>query len=64
MPEGKAIKSDKQYGLMQAAAHGNSTRAKAMGLSPEVASKLIDETSPSRRHKFAKQMALGRKHKG
>ncbi len=54
MPEGRAIKSPKQYGLMQAAAHGN---LRGKGPSPEVAEKLIHETSPARRSRLAEELA-------
>jgi len=58
MPQGRAIKSAKQFGMMAAAAHGN---LRGEGPSAEVAEKLIHETSPARRSTFAK--ALGRKRK-
>lgn len=51
-------KSSKQYGLMQAAAHGN---LKGAGPSPEVAREFISKTSKKKRSAFAKQLA---KHKG
>lgn len=49
-------KSSKQYGLMQAAMHGN---LKGAGPSPEVAKEFIDKTPADKRSQFAK--ALGRK---
>ena len=60
MPAGKAIKSAKQYGLMQAARAGKSY---ASDISPNVAEKLIHETSPARRRRFAKQTAHRRKRR-
>lgn len=50
MPKGKAIKSAAQFRLMEGAAHG----AK-YGPSPEVAKKLLSETSHKRKKRFAKQ---------
>jgi len=46
-------KSAKQYGMMQAIAHGTSTKHGA-GPSPEVAKEFISKTSSSKRKKFAK----------
>jgi hypothetical protein len=46
-------KSAKQYGLMQAAAHGN---LRGMGPSPEVAREFIKATPPKKRSKFAKAL--------
>lgn len=51
-------KSAKQYGLMQAAAHGN---LRGVGPSPEVAEEFIHKTSPAKRSQFAR--ALGKKRK-
>lgn len=50
-------KSAKQYGLMQAAAHGN---LKGVGPSPKVAREFIDKTPHADRSKFAKAL---KKHK-
>jgi len=55
MPKGKAIKSAKQFRFMHAAKAGN-----VPGLSPSVAGKLLNETSESRKKKFAKAF---RRHK-
>lgn len=52
--------SAKQYGLMQAAAHGN---LRGMGPSPEVAREFIDKTPSQARAKFAKQIAKRRKRR-
>ena len=60
MPAGKAIKSSRQFGMMQAARAGKSY---ASDISPEVAEKLIHETSPARRSQFAKQGARRRKRR-
>jgi len=46
-------KSAKQYRMMQAIAHGTSTKHGA-GPSPEVAKEFISKTSLSKRSKFAK----------
>ena len=51
-------KSAKQYGLMQAAAHGN---LRGPGPSPEVAKEFIHKTSASKRSEYSK--VLGRKRK-
>ena len=52
------IKSSKQYGLMQAAAHGT---LKGIGPSPEVGKEFISKTPSSKRRKFAKALAKKRK---
>jgi hypothetical protein len=62
MPKGKAIKSPKQYGMMAAIAHGAMPR-NMHGPSPEVAEKLLHETSPNRRSSFAKAIAKHSKKK-
>ena len=49
------IKSSKQYGMMQAIAHGTSTK-KGLGPSPEVAREFIEKTSKSKRKMFAKKL--------
>ena len=54
MPAGTAIKSSRQWNLMQAARAGKSY---VSDISPNVAEKLIHETSPARRRRFAKQTA-------
>ena len=52
-------KSKAQYGLMQAAAHGN---LKSLGgPSPEVAKEFIEKTPEDKRKKFAKAIAKGKK---
>jgi len=48
-------KSKAQYGLMQAIAHGSSTKHGA-GPSPEVAREFISKTSSGKRKKFAKAL--------
>jgi len=50
-PIGKAIKSPKQYRLMQAKAHGNGI---GIGPSASVAQKLIGETSTYNRKRLAR----------
>lgn len=45
-------KSAKQYGLMQARAHGSP----GPGPSPEVAKRFIEETPSSKRSEFAKHL--------
>ena len=52
------VKSAKQYGLMQAAKHGN---LRGPGPSPEVAAEFIEKTSHEKRSQYAK--VLGRKRK-
>lgn len=49
-------KSAKQWGMMQAAAHG---RMRGIGPSPEVAKEFISKTPKAKRSSFAK--VLGRK---
>jgi hypothetical protein len=49
------IKSKKQFGLMQAAAHGS---LKGAGPSPEVAKEMLGKTSHMKKSAFAK---MGRK---
>lgn len=44
------VKSKKQYGLMQAAAHGN---LRGVGPSPAVAKEMIAKTPATKRKKFA-----------
>ncbi len=51
-------KSAKQYGLMQAAAHGN---LRGAGPSEEVGKEFVDATPPAKRSSFAK--ALRKKKK-
>jgi len=58
MPTGKAIKSARQYGLMAAIAHGADY---GFGPSPEVAEKLVRETSPVRRSAFMRTISRRRK---
>lgn len=53
------IKSKKQYGLMQAAAHGN--LKSGIGPSPEVAKEFIHKTPASKRSMFAKKLKKGKK---
>ena len=48
------VKSSKQYGLMQAAAHGK--LRSAAGPSPEVAREFINKTSSKKRSQFAKAL--------
>lgn len=48
-------KSAKQYGLMQAIAHGSKTGLG--GPSKEVAREFVDKTPHSKRKKFAKALA-------
>ena len=52
------VKSEKQWGLMQAAAHGN---LRGPGPSPEVAREFIHKTPASKRSAYAK--VLGKKRK-
>ena len=59
MPKGKAIKSAKQFRLMRAAASGKSS----IGPSPEVAEKLLRETSHERKSSYAKSMSKKRSKK-
>lgn len=47
-------KTSKQYGLMQASAHG---RLRGIGPSPDVAKEFIKETPAKKRRKFAKSLA-------
>jgi len=51
-------KSAKQYGLMQAAAHG---KLKGMGPPPDVAREFIEKTPPKKRRAFAKALASRKK---
>lgn len=51
MPKGRAIKSARQFRLMQAAAHG---KLRGPGPSPEVARKLLAETSHKKKSQFAR----------
>ena len=51
-------KSAKQYGLMEAAAHGN---LRGAGPSPEVAEEFIHKTPPAARSAFAKAIARKKK---
>lgn len=50
MPLGKAIKSAAQFRLMEAAAHGKAST----GPSPDIAKKLLSETTHGRKSNFAK----------
>ena len=52
------VHSARQYGKMQAIAHGN---ARGMGPSPNVAREMINKTSPKRRSQYAGQIAKKRK---
>jgi len=58
MPIGRSITSPRQFGFMEAAAHGNPYGA---SIDPGVAEKLIHETAPARRSAFAKTQAKRRK---
>lgn len=51
-------KSAKQFGLMQAAAHGN---LKGAGPPPEVAKEFIHKTPKKKRKSFSKSLARRRK---
>jgi len=53
MPKGKAIKSAKQFRFMEGVAHGMVPN-KGMGPSPEVAKKMLRETSHKKKSNFAK----------
>ena len=53
-----SAKSAKQYGFMQAKAHGNSTSG--IGPSPEVAREFINKTPSSKRKQFAKALKKGK----
>lgn len=50
MPKGRAITSAPQFRLMEAAAHGKAST----GPSPDVAKKLLSETTHARKSNFAK----------
>lgn len=50
MPKGRAIKSPAQFRLMEAAKSGKAS----IGPSPEVANKLLSETTENRKSNFAK----------
>jgi hypothetical protein len=52
--------SARQYGLMQAAAHGN---LQGLGPSPSVAKEFIDATPSSKRSEFAKALKKRKKKK-
>jgi len=52
--------SAKQYGLMQAVAHGTSKK-KPKGLSKAEARKFVMKTKPKKRSQFAKTLARKRK---
>jgi hypothetical protein len=54
-----SAKSVKQYGLMQAAAHGSITGKS--GPTKSVAKEFIDKTPSKKRKKFAKALAMNRK---
>ena len=54
-------KSAKQYGMMQAVAHGTSKMKHPAGPSPEVAREFIEKTSGKNRKQFAKMLAKKRK---
>ncbi len=51
MPKGKAVKSAKQFRFMEMRAHG---KGASTGPSPEVAKKLLEETSHKRKSAFAR----------
>lgn len=53
--------SAKQYGFMQARAHGD---ASGPGPSPAVADEFIHKTPPAKRKQFAKALAAKRKKPG
>lgn len=54
------VKSAKQYGMMQAAAHGT---LRGAGPSEAVAKEFIAKTSPAMRAKFAREIAKKRRRR-
>lgn len=56
------ISSPRQYGFIQAKAHG--TARKAGGPTAEQAREMIHETPPEKRSRFQQILARGRKRKG
>lgn len=58
MPKGNAIKSPKQFRLMEAVMHGG---LKGKGPSAGVAGKLLAETSHAKKSKFAKAKRPGKR---
>lgn len=57
------IKSKKQYGLMQAIAHGSGDSLRGSskdGPSKDVAKEFIDKTPSSKRKKFARAISKGK----